>query len=247
MNNVSLMMITFNRLNLTKRTIESIYKTVNVPFNFIIVDNNSTDGTVDYLKSLSSEKDNIKLILNSKNLGIAKGRNQALKLANDLKSEWFATVDNDVLLPSNWLNECINIMKNNPQYGCIGVNYEATNYPLIRLIGGFEIQNKTQGNLGTATMVISNKLHKMIGYFNDKDYSPFYGLEDSDFGMRARFAGFKLGYIKERGIHLGVDENDQGEYREFKTKEHDGNVHIFKQNCVKYANKNKSIYISYNE
>ena len=42
--------ITHNRLHLTKRAIESYLETVTVPFSLIVVDNNSTDGTIDWLQ-----------------------------------------------------------------------------------------------------------------------------------------------------------------------------------------------------
>lgn len=41
--------ITHNRLELTKRAIESYLETVTVPFSFIVVDNHSTDGTYPWL------------------------------------------------------------------------------------------------------------------------------------------------------------------------------------------------------
>ena len=41
----------------------------------IVVDNNSTDGTVSSLK----EQDDIKLILNNENYGVAKGWNQGMR------------------------------------------------------------------------------------------------------------------------------------------------------------------------
>src|SRR5690606_15471976 len=192
----SLMMVTFNRLNLTKQTVENIYNCTE-NFNFIIVDNGSTDGTVEYLKDLSSKKDNIYLHFYQENKGIAIGRNKCLKIANDIGTEWYATIDNDILLYNGWLDSCINVLKNCKSYGAIGVSFEAVDYPIVN-INGCEFQNKPQGNLGTACVVFNKTLHKMLGFFTT-EFGTKYGEEDADMGYRIRCAGFKLGYLKEKG------------------------------------------------
>lgn len=239
MEKVSLMMVTYNRLDLTKRTIENINKTVKSDYNLIIVDNNSTDGTVEYLNELNCAK----LILNNENLGIGRGRNQALWSADQIGTDWYCTIDNDVEMPDGWLTECIGILKSNSEFGAIGVNFEGKSYPLLSK-NGYEFQDKPKGNLGTACMVFGKSLHRAIGFF--KEYNR-YGLEDSDFGMRARFFGFKLGYIKENGVHLGVGDLDSGEYRKFKTISHDSRVEEFKKNCGLYSQRKLPVYVSYKE
>ena len=55
--NLSVITLTYNNLKYTKKFIESLYKCTS-DFELIIVDNGSTDGTVDYLKNL----ENIKLM-----------------------------------------------------------------------------------------------------------------------------------------------------------------------------------------
>lgn len=242
------MMVTYNRLDLTKETFDCIFENTDYPFELIIVDNASTDGTLDYVYKYCGDKLNnhehfrsFKVIPNNENKGIAIGRNQALQAA---EGDWLSTLDNDVWVPKGWLSQCIDILSKNPRFGMIGVNMENVRYPLVN-INGLEFQEKPQGNLGTACTVFPRSLHKMIGYFNWKDYSKKYGIDDSDWGMRVRVAGFRLGYIKEMGRHLGEGERDVGEYREFKTKEHDAYVEIFRNNCALYWQKKKSIYIGF--
>jgi GT2 family glycosyltransferase len=240
-----LMMITYNRLELTKQTIESLYNNKNnTEFKLSIVDNFSSDQTQDYLLELKNKYD-INLIFNSENKGIARGRNQNLKYCTDQPGDWFATLDNDVLLSDNWLDECIDILSKNKDYAMIGVNFEDTNYPLITK-NEVTFQNKPKGNLGTACMVFNRNLFNMIGYFCE-EYSNFYGCEDSNYGMRTRVLGFKLGYLKQNGTHLGVGEHDKGAYREFKTKEHDQYVPLFNQHCREYYQRTKPIYIPFKE
>lgn len=240
------MMVTYNRLDLTRQTIDRLYKSTKVPFELVVVDNGSTDGTVEYLASLQADLAKtaaIHPICFSENKGIAYGRNTALQFAARGNCEWYVTIDNDVLLPDNWLEDCINILSKNKNYASIGVNFEEVDYPVITK-NDCTFQNKPKGNLGTACMVFNRSLHKLLGYFS-MEYSSFYGLEDSNFGMRVRVAGFKLGYIKENGIHLGVGEHDKGEYREFKTKEHNKYLDKFNADCAAYARKQKSLFIPF--
>lgn len=240
----TLMMVTYNRLELTKRTITGLVKSVKIPYTLVIVDNGSSDGTVEYLKTLQEIINlPVQLILLPENKGIAVGRNIGLKKADELNTKWYCTIDNDVEMPDGWLEECINILSANKAFGSVGVNFEGTTYPMV-VKNGYTFQEKPQGNLGTACMVFGKPLHNAIGFF--KEYNK-YGLEDSDWGMRARLFGFKLGYIKENGTHLGVGEDDSGEYRAFKTHAHDSRVHEFRQNCALYSKRKLPIYVPFKE
>ena len=244
-----IMMVTYNRLELTKRTLEDLLKTTDFPFNLIIVDNGSEDDTVKYLKEFCAEncgKGFFKGYIikeNEKNLGIAIGRNQCLARS---KEEWLVTFDNDVLVPNGWLTECIDILKANRQYACIGVNFEDKAYPIVKLKGK-EFQDKPRGNLGTACMVFNRSLQKMLGYFNHLEYGK-YGLEDSDFGARVSFAlKMKLGYLSSPGSHIGSGAYDVGAYRAYKTAEHDKYLNKFNENCRLYCNKQKQLYIPFKD
>lgn len=241
-------MVTYNRIDLTKQTLKAIFENTNYPYKIIFVDNGSTDGTVKFLQQHCELKKkeidnfiNYSIHCNYGNKGIAIGRNQALYLAD---SDWLVTLDNDVWIPSGWLTECVDILSRNRQYGAIGVNMENVHYPIVTL-NEKEFQDKPRGNLGTACMVFNKSLHKMLGFFNHLDYKK-YGEEDSDWGMRTRVIGLKLGYIKENGKHLGEGENDKGPYREFKTKQHKENLAKFHQNCRDYFSRKKSLYIPFN-
>ena len=244
-NIASVMMVTYNRLHLTKKTITSLEKQTQSPFRLLIVDNASTDGTIEYLKNLNLNNTHCighQLLLNDKNLGIAVGRNQCLKMAGRHKDEWLSTIDNDIEVVPNWLDKCIRVIKDNPTF-MMGLNMEGFPYPLVNQ-NGHDIQYKKEGNLGTACTVFNKKLHDTIGFFNTEF---FHGEDDSDFGYRARVAGFDLAYIQEMGTHLGVGTEDVGSYRDFKNKSHSDNLTKFRQNCRDYANKSKPVYISYKQ
>ncbi|MCK9567800.1 glycosyltransferase [Candidatus Pacearchaeota archaeon] len=244
-----LMMVTYDRLDLTKKTIEALLTSTEHPFSLVVVDNGSKDGTVEYLENIvgvynSAPLQEFHKIFLPENKGIAIGRNLALKKADEMKPIWYCSIDNDVQMPKSWLEDSIKILQANKSYGAIGVNFEPKPYPLVTL-NDCTFQDKPAGNLGTACMVFRKQLHQMIGFFNT-EYNK-YGLEDSDFGIRARVAGFKLGYVKQMGIHLGEDNNEVNEYRKFKTQQHNDLVGVFQRNCGLYMQKRKPIYIPFKD
>ncbi len=244
----TIMIVTFNRAELTKRMLNSLLERTKRPFNLVIVDNGSSDDTHEYLVKWLAGLSDTEAILstNSENKGIAVGRNQALKIADETfpESKWLCTLDNDVEMPEGWLTECIDILQANTRYGMLGVNMEGKPYPIVTE-NGKTFQRKPVGNLGTACMVFPKSVHKMLGFFNT-EYGK-YGEEDADWGMRARVVGYQMGYIERMGTHFGEGENDVGPYREYKTACHKNNLAKFNANCRAYAQRTKPIYIPYKE
>jgi GT2 family glycosyltransferase len=243
----SIMCVLYNRLPLTQRWIASLFATTKNPYRLILVDNGSTDGTVEWLKDICQHTHNNihhlcvsqDLLFNEQNLGIASGRNQCLQIADKYNDPYLATVDNDVEFPDDWLGKCLDIMQANPQHS-IGVNFERDPYrPITR--NGKTFQLKEKGNLGTACMVFDRRLHDKIGFFTT-EYERF-GHEDADWGFRARRSGYQLGYLLEAGIRTGLD--DTGEYRKMKDEYNSKNLGKFQRNCALYANNRKDLYIPF--
>lgn len=238
------MFVTYNRIDLTRRMLSNIYQTIDVPYRLIIVDNGSTDGTIEWLQSLPSNQilcQSCDIYLVGENKGIAFGRNMGLKIASQYQDPWLCTLDNDVELPMGWLRECLEILEVNPTY-CLGVNLEGVLYPLVSK-NGKTFQHKNAGNLGTACTVFSRNLHSRIGFFT-MEYEK-YGEEDADFFFRARIVNYEMGYLSTNGNHFGVGELDTGEYRQFKDECRKKNIGIFQKNCMQYMSGKKSFYIPF--
>ena len=97
---LSIIIVTYNNLKYTKECITELKKYSKSSYEIIMVDNNSTDGTVDYIKSVTE-----KYILNDKNEGFAKAVNKGLALSD---SKYICLLNNDVLVYNNWDVELIN-------------------------------------------------------------------------------------------------------------------------------------------
>jgi GT2 family glycosyltransferase len=83
---VAAITITFNRLELTKRTVESFYSKTNVDYH-LFIDNGSTDGTQDFVKQFDH-------ILLDRNFGIAYALATAVKSLEDF--DYVLKLDNDI-------------------------------------------------------------------------------------------------------------------------------------------------------
>lgn len=241
----SIILLTWNRLDLTQKTLDSVFANTNIPFRLIVVDNGSTDGTIEWLKAMPQDNplcQSYDFIFNEKNMGVAGGRNQGIKLSIDKHNdEWITILDNDIEVPANWLKEATEIMTLNSKL-FIGVNMEHVKYPIITRCGK-TFQIKERGNLGGACLIIPKKLFEDIGYFTT-EYQ-LYGEEDPDYSWRARCKGWEMGYIKEMGNHLGQGELDTGEYRQYKDDCRAVNIPQFRKNCGLYASGQKPCFIPF--
>ncbi|AOR24014.1 bifunctional glycosyltransferase family 2 protein/class I SAM-dependent methyltransferase [Clostridium taeniosporum] len=110
----SIIILTYNQLEYTKLCIESIRKfTPENYYEIIVIDNNSTDGTVEWL----NEQEDLKLILNQMNLGFPVGCNQGINVA---KGENILLLNNDTIVTPNWLNNLDKALYSKDNIGAVG-------------------------------------------------------------------------------------------------------------------------------
>ena len=99
---ISVVMSTHNtEISMLQTAVESILSQTFREFEFIIIDDGSTDASVNYLNSLQDER--IRLIRNPENLGLTKSLNIGLKAA---KGKYIARMDSDdIALPQRFEKE----------------------------------------------------------------------------------------------------------------------------------------------
>ena len=114
---VDIIFLTFNRLYYTKITLPALLNSVcKNPFNIHIVDNGSTDGTVEYLQKLSHSKI-ASIIFNKKNQGLVKPTKKFWQQSN---ADLVGKIDNDILVPPDWIGQLTNAHKKIPHLGVLG-------------------------------------------------------------------------------------------------------------------------------
>jgi len=97
--NISIITVTYNQLNDFVEFFKSIFTNTNYNYELIVVDNNSTDGTKEYLTKLAQSSDKVKVILLDDNYGEGRGYRIGMQLAN---YEYIVKCDPDILVPPNW-------------------------------------------------------------------------------------------------------------------------------------------------
>ncbi|NHM29960.1 glycosyltransferase [Neobacillus terrae] len=205
----SIIILTYNKLDFTKQCIESIRKhTAKEDYELIIVDNHSTDETIEWLHT----QENIKCVFNEDNVGFPKGCNQGIEIA---KGNNILLLNNDVIVTKGWLTNLVKALYSNPLVGAVGpVTNSAAYYSTIgvsynSLDGMHEFAEKfnqpdsskweTRLKLIGFCMLIKKEAVDTIGML-DEQFSPG-NFEDDDYSIRLRKAGYSLLLCKDTFIH----------------------------------------------
>jgi len=101
---VTVVMLSLDRLHLTRRCVESIYAHADYPFALFIHDDGSQPETLDYLRSLRAAYDNVEVFESPVRLGCAAARNRAFE---QLATEYVFSLDNDIVCHPGWLREAM--------------------------------------------------------------------------------------------------------------------------------------------
>ncbi|HSM59805.1 MAG TPA: glycosyltransferase [Longimicrobiales bacterium] len=98
---VSIVVVTYGKLHLTRLCLESLAAHTHHPaYEVVVVDNASADGTPDYLRALAATHPRVRVILNPSNDGFAAACNQGVRAA---RGDVLVLLNNDVVLPPGWL------------------------------------------------------------------------------------------------------------------------------------------------
>jgi hypothetical protein len=215
---ISIVIITWNGLHFLKNLLSSIKQySEGFSYELIIVDNNSTDGTIEFLTNNYPE---IVLIRNEKNLGVAKARNIGMRIT---KGNYVLILDVDMELRENSILKLFQFMEQNNDCGLVGskliyangdLQYSCKKFPnffalVARRLDAFKIvknskvlkqhlmadwnhdEIKEVDYLIGACQLIRRDVIEKIGYYDD---SIFYGPEDIDYCLRVWKANWKIKY-----------------------------------------------------
>lgn len=112
----------WNALSHTKITLERLFETVRHDYILTIVNNNSMDGTKEYLEGIKKPKNCIKIIIinNKDNLGAGKAINQGHEISIKYDTEYTCLCNNDLYFQDNWLSKLEKEMDNDLDLGILG-------------------------------------------------------------------------------------------------------------------------------
>jgi GT2 family glycosyltransferase len=110
---VGIFSITYDRLDYTKKSFKSLWETAEHPFHHLVIDNGSTDGTLEWLdKYMLEHPGKVNLKTYTKNHGISITSNYAIKQLKEY--DIIVKVDNDaIFLTKGWLKRMVELWKSN--------------------------------------------------------------------------------------------------------------------------------------
>ena len=203
--------LSFNKVKLLRRCLESIMKNTNCDFTICVVDQASTDGTGNYLNKLG---DRIERISPEKNLGFVEGNNRVMEKYADRD---IVLLNNDTEVKEGWLEAMIRRAYSDDSIGIVGAKLvypdgklQAAGCEIFsdasgREIGKFDdpqrwIYNQTADvdYCSGACLYVKRETLKKTGFF-DTQFAPAY-WEDTDLCFAARNAGFRVVYEPESEI-----------------------------------------------
>jgi GT2 family glycosyltransferase len=187
-----------------------------------VADNQSSDGSVEFLKKYFPD---VKLIVNDKNYGFSKGYNVALR---QIKAEYYVLLNSDIEVTENWIKPVIDLMETDKNIGAAQPKllsyFEKDKFEYAGAAGGFidkygypfcrgrlfmELEyDKGQYDdvkeifwaTGACMFVRAEVYHKIGGL--DDDF--FAHMEEIDFCWRLKNYGYKVVYTPESVVyHIG--------------------------------------------
>jgi GT2 family glycosyltransferase len=212
---VSIIIPTLNGLPLTKACLASIETHTIVDHEVIVIDNGSTDGTVEFLRELGAAGKVIALS-NKQNRGFAGAANQGLALARGRR---VILLNNDTVVTEAWAARMLSIMATQPGCGLVGPvsNYvsgpqqieglgEMNNEEIDSFAEGWSLAHQGASvevkRLVGFCLTIDRAVIDAIGGFDEQFFPGCF--EDDDYGLRAMAAGFGLRIAREVFIyHVG--------------------------------------------
>lgn len=214
---VSVVIVTRNRKEVTVECLKSVLANDYPKFEIILVDNGSTDGTVAEIRKKFPK---VKLIEAKENLGLNGGKNLGQKQA---LGEYVFFLDSDTVVDKNILFELVKVAKSDPKIGIVCPKMYYFGQKDTIWYAGVKVDlltSRTQ-NLGcnekdigqynqvtetvfapTAYLATRKVVEKLKGH--EEAFFMTYG--DTDYGFRAREAGFKVMFCSSAKLWHRLDQ-----------------------------------------
>jgi hypothetical protein len=215
-------------------TLGSVTQMTYPNFKVMVVDNGSTDGSQQVVRSRYPEMD---LIENEKNLGFGGGNNVGIRCALQHGADWVLLLNNDILVDPSLLTELMQAAAGDSKMGILGpkIYYQAEpnklwyaggqiNY-FTGIISHRGIRKEDHGQYDRTeetdyvtgcALLIQREVLQEIGLF-DPVYYPAYA-EDADLCVRAQRAGYRIVYVPPAKLWHKISMSSGGGLTPLKTR-----------------------------
>lgn len=217
---ISVIIVSYNVRNYLQQTLNSLQRALRpFPYEIIVVDNASDDGSAAYVRARFPE---VRLIANSVNVGFARGNNQALQQAS---GDYLVLINPDTIAQEDTFVRLVEFMQANPDAGMVGckiLNPDGSLqlacrrsfptpwvaftrltglsylFPKTRLFGRYNLtylpedQIHTVDAISGSFMMLRRDVFEQVGLLDERFF--LYG-EDLDWCWRVIQAGWKIYYV----------------------------------------------------
>jgi GT2 family glycosyltransferase len=180
---VSVCIVTRNRKEDLGRAIKSVYDQPYRPVEIVVVDNDSTDGTVEYV--IDNWPD-VRLIRLHRNIGCQPARNIAMK---NCRGKFIFSLDDDAVLDEQCINETVARMQELPNVALLAARVVTTNPDELKNWRQWDQRaSRFVSNFPGCAFCIRSEVLSQVGYF------PEYvrGHAEADLSLRILDAGWDM-------------------------------------------------------
>jgi GT2 family glycosyltransferase len=191
---VSIIIAVYRQVDYTKLCVKSIQEYTDIPYELIVVDNGSKDGTADFLKTVDA-----RVITNAENKGCAVAWNQGIKSAT---GPYICIINNDTVVTPGWLSGLTEFME---KRGYHIVSPAVVEGPLYYDLYPYAADYTKKcmflkRHLANACcMLIKREVFERVGLFDEQFI--YGGYEDIDFFWRCKQAGLSMATTGASLIH----------------------------------------------
>ena len=196
-------MSTHNNQGIVHLSIESILRQSYTDFEFLIIDDFSSDATLQVLKEYELKDERIKVFRNSENIGLTKSLNKLIKISNN---KYIARQDSDdVSLPNRFQTQIdyMNLKKISVSTSLVKLKNSQQIRPKLSLLLPQKSIIKIKNPFVHGTLIIEKSLLEEVNLYDEnfyfsQDYKLFYDLIKK---------GVKIGVIKKPLYILNTKDN----------------------------------------
>jgi len=244
MNKIIAIIVTYNGMRWIKKCLSNIQES-SVYCRILIIDNNSIDGTPQFIKKYYPE---CVIIENSDNIGFGKANNIGLKYAIDQNADYVALLNQDVYIQKDTVKLLLEFHQIKPNYGILSpihLNGEGTEldknfstyipYNNLNEIEVFRHRIIDTDFVNAAMWVVPINCIKKVGGFDPLFIH--YG-EDRDYCNRVTYHGYQIGIAINSSIMHDRKYDAENQFRNLKN-------HLFSVGLAHLKNINKSLLVNY--
>jgi GT2 family glycosyltransferase len=209
---VYVIVLNWNGKDDTVECLDSLMKMSYPNFRVVVVDNGSTDGSIEVFKSRFPE---VELVLNGENVGFAEGNNRGMQHAYQRGADYVFVLNNDTVVHQDMLTHLVSVAEADPQVGITTPKVYYYDAKDVIWAAGAKRSRFSLGAYDTGMgqrdglahdvekeidyafgccMLIRREVLEQVGMFDTRFFIYF---EDTDLCIRTQQSGYKIVYVPQ--------------------------------------------------